>query len=634
MCGICGLIYRDPSRPVDSAILKDMSRRIAHRGPDDEGFYIRQNIGLGVKRLAIIDIGGGHQPMLSEDQTVVVIFNGEIYNYLSLKQHLEKKGHQFRSRCDTEVLVHLYEEYGTKMVDHLNGMFAFAIYDQKKDRLVLARDRLGIKPIYYFFSNDWFLFGSEIKPFLAFPEFNPELNLEALHHYLTFRFVPAPLTLLKGVNKLPPGFLFEFLPGQKWEPRLQRYWDINFARSEKEFSKADYIEAIRYLLHDAVKIRLISEVPLGVMLSGGMDSSVIVSNMKRAAQPPISTFTITYEEEGPHNEGVYARLTADAFQTDHHEILLRLDDFVENMEQMVYFMDEPIADPAAIPIFDLCRFSKEYVTVLLSGMGGDELFAGYKVYKEALLLNYLSHVPRFAWNNTVLTLYSLMPNGTLGKNFVHRVHQPIEDFYFGASFIYGGFSETEKANLYTDDFAEHMSSYNSHNVIQETLERLSNASALHKMMYVDTKHWLADSHLIMLDKMSMANSIEARTPILDHRLVELATAMPEKFKLNLFKSKIAFKNAFDSELPPSIINRAKLGFSTPINIWFRKYSDELSILLLNDSVLIQRYFDRNFIEGLIKKHMAGRGDFSATLFTLLVLEVWLKRFLKQSGRFF
>jgi asparagine synthase (glutamine-hydrolysing) len=607
-----------------------MSRRIAHRGPDDEGFYIRQNIGLGAKRLAIIDIGGGHQPMLSEDQTVVVIFNGEIYNYLPLKQDLEKKGHQFRSRCDTEVLVHLYEEFGTKMVDHLNGMFAFAIYDQKKDQLLLARDRLGIKPIYYFFSNDWFLFSSEIKAFLGFPEFSPELDLEAVHHYLTFRFAPSPMTLFKGVSKLPPGFLLEYFPRQSGDPRLTRYWDLTFDRGEKEFSEAESTDAVRSLLDDAVKIRLMSEVPLGVMLSGGVDSGVVVSSMKKSTQQPVSTFTVSYEEEGPHNEGVLAKSTADAFQTDHHEIVMRLDDFVEHLERMVYFMDEPIADPAAIPIFDLCRFSKKYVTVLLSGMGGDELFAGYKVYKEALLLNYLGHVPRLAWNSIVLPLYGLIPASVPGKNFVHRVHRPVEDVFLGSSFVYGGFTEQQKVNLYTNDFAEQQSAFNSHSVIQQTLRKLTSASKLHKMMYVDTKHWLADSHLIMLDKMSMANSIEARTPILDHRLVELVASVPESFKINLFRSKILFKNAFSSEIPRPILKRSKRGFSTPLNLWLHWYGYELIETYLNQSNLTKSMFKKSAIDELLVLHKQNRGDFSASIFTLLVLGMWLTTFLDNS----
>jgi len=628
MCGICGIVYHDPQRPVDIRVLQDMSRRIAHRGPDDEGFYINRSIGLAVKRLSIIDIAGGHQPMMNEDESVVVVFNGEIYNHLTLRKDLEVRGHVFSTRCDTEVLVHLYEEYGRHMVDYLNGMFAFAVYDRKLRRLLLVRDRLGIKPLYYINTRDWFLFGSEIKSFLPFPEFNRELDLEALHHYLTFRFVPAPMTLFKGVEKLPPGSFIEYLPGKEY-PNPTPYWDLTFGRGEKDLSAAQSTEALRDLFHDAVKIRLMSEVPLGAMLSGGVDSSALVSSMRKATQQAVSTFTIVYEEEGPHNEGVFARVTAAAFQTDHHEILVRLDDFIENLERMVYFMDEPVADPAAIPIYDLCRFSKDYVTVLLSGVGGDELFGGYEVYKEAIYSAYLRRIPRFAWDNVIVPLYSLMPEGMTGKNFIHRVHQPLEDFFLGSSVIYGGFSEKEKANLYADDLAEQQSGFNSHNIVRRTLEGMSQTSALHKMIYVDTRHWLADSHLIMMDKMSMANSIELRAPILDHRLVELAASMPENSKVNLFQSKIIFKNAIKPEIPTSILARPKRGFSTPINLWLKRAESDLSEILLNQRGLAEDILKRNEVQKLLDRHRQGRADFSAAIFSLLVLSLWLTTFFED-----
>jgi asparagine synthase (glutamine-hydrolysing) len=628
MCGICGIVYRDPQRPVDIRLLQDMSQRIAHRGPDDEGFYVHRNIGLAVKRLSIIDIAGGHQPMANEDESVVAVFNGEIYNHLIIRKELEARGHVFKTRCDTEVLVHLYEEYGGHMVNHLNGMFSFAVYDQKQGRLLLARDRLGIKPLYYVNTRDWFLFGSEIKSFLSFPEFNRELDLEALHHYLTFRFVPAPITIFKGVERLPPGSLIECLPNQAY-PNPRPYWHLSFEPGQSTVSTAQSAEALRELFHDAVKIRLMSEVPLGAMLSGGVDSSALVSSMRRATQQAVSTFTIAYKEEGPHNEGVFARVTAGAFQTDHHEILVRLDDFIENLERMVYFMDEPIADPAAIPIYDLCRFSKQYVTVLLSGVGGDELFGGYDVYKEAIYSGYLRRIPRFAWDKVILPLYSVMPKGMMGKNFVHRVHQPIEDVFLGSSVIYGGFSEEEKANLYTDDLAEQQSSFNSHNVVRRTLEGMSRMGALHKMLYVDTKHWLADSHLIMMDKMSMANSLELRAPLLDHRLVEFAAALPESAKVNLLGSKILFKDAFKSEIPKEIVVRPKRGFSTPIHLWLKIAEGDLSGILLNQGGIAKDLFKREAIVNLLNGHKQGRADFSASLFTLLVLNLWLTIFLER-----
>ena len=624
MCGICGIIHKDSSNPVDLKILQKMSNKIFHRGPDDEGFFLHRNIGMAVRRLSIIDIEGGQQPISNEDGSVVVVYNGEIYNYPEIKKELEKKGHHFKTQCDTEVIVHLYEEYGKSLVDYLNGMFTFAIYDRKQNYLLIARDRLGIKPIYYMDSDKWMLFGSEIKAFFPFPEFEVAVDYEALHQYLTFRYVPSPKTIFKDVKKLPPGSLIE-VSLDSGELKIVKYWDINFENIKKNRSLVETAEELNYLIKDAVKIRLMSEVPLGVMLSGGVDSSVIVSSMK-GSQNEISTFTVDYNEIGSHNEASFARLAAGAFNTDHHEIIVNFKDFITNIEKMVYFMDEVIADPAAIPIYELCRFSKKFVTVLLSGVGGDELFAGYNVYKEAVYSKYLSYVPDFIWDSLIIPLYNYMPEGTLGKNFVMRVRKPIEEYFLGSSFVYGGFSEREKFSLYGADVAKYQSIYDSHEIIKTTLGQIKNASKLHKMMYVDTKHWLADSHLMMMDKMSMANSIELRTPLLDHRLVEFAASIPENRKINPFGAKIVFKKTAESEVPAQIINRAKKGFSTPFDMWIHSYDNQLVDLIASKNGLIDDIFSIKQITKLISDHKKGIADCSAKLFTILVLSIWLNTF--------
>lgn len=631
MCGWCGFIYKDPERLVELKVLKKMAQRITHRGPDDEGYFIERNVGLALRRLAIIDIAGGQQPVYNEDESIVTVYNGEIYNYLDLRAELRSKGHIFKTNCDTEVLVHLYEEYGPQMSEHLNGMFAFAIYDRKKKKMLLTRDRLGIKPLYYTFTKDWFLFGSEIKSFLEFEGFTPAIDFEALHHYLTFRFVPTPLTLFKGVKKLPPGFFLEYGPNQG-EPESTSYWDLKFNSRTKRLSLDNATIEVRSLIKDAVRIRLMSEVPLGVMLSGGVDSSAIVSSMKSANQSNTSSFTITYEEEGAHNEGMFAKKTAEAFQTDHHEININLDSFIENLKSMVYFMEEPIADPAAIPIYDLCRFSKEYVTVLLAGVGGDELFAGYGVYKEAVYTSFLKFIPRPVWGKMIVPLYNMMPERIPGRNFARRVPRPVEDYFLGSSFIYGGFSEEEKANLYTADFAGQQANFNSHSVVKNTLLRIPEASTLHKMMYLDTKHWLADSHLIMMDKMSMAHSIEMRVPLLDYRLVELAAGLPDRYKLNLFQSKIIFKKAFKDLIPKQILDRPKRGFSTPINEWIRREKSEITEILFSSDSVGNEIFKRSEIDQLLYKHRQGREDYSASIYTLLILDAWHRTFLENQKK--
>lgn len=625
MCGICGIIHMDPANHVDFQILKNMSDKIIHRGPDDEGFYLNRNIGMAVRRLSIIDIQGGKQPIENEDGSIVVVYNGEIYNHNILRKELEKEGHQFKTRCDTEILVHLYEEFGTKMVDYLNGMFAFAIYDRKQNCLVIARDRLGIKPIYYVNTDEWMIFGSEIKSFLPYPDFQVELDNESLHHYLTFRYVPSPKAIYKKVKKLPAGSLIELSINNKYS-KVFKYWDINFENINKNVSLSESTEQLGYLLKDSIKIRQMSEVPLGVMLSGGVDSSAIVSGMINETPTKISTFTVDYNEPGLHNEGRFAKVAAEAFKTDHHQILISFEDFIENIEKMVYFMDEVIADPAAVAIYELCRFSKEFVTVMLSGVGGDELFAGYNIYKEAVYWRYLNYIPEVFWNSLVEPFFDIMPKGTLGKNFIKRVRKPVEKAFLGGSFVYGGFSEKEKYNLYNSGFAECQLGYNSHEIIRKTLSQIKSADKLHKMMYIDTKHWLADSHLIMMDKMSMANSVELRTPLLDHRLVEFAASLPEKLKISLFGSKRILKNSVRAEIPSQILNRAKKGFSTPFGIWLNKCDNHLVDLLASKNSVLSNFLDGKQIIKIISEHKKGINDFSAKLFTILVLYVWLNNF--------
>jgi asparagine synthase (glutamine-hydrolysing) len=624
MCGICGIFNFDPQRPVERRDLEAMNRAIVHRGPDDDGFYYDRNMGMAMRRLSIIDIAGGRQPMFNEDGTVAVVFNGEIYNFAELRTKLLSLGHTLKTRSDTEVLVHLYEEYGERLMEQCNGMFVFAIYDSKQRRVLLVRDRLGVKPLYYRVDADRLIFGSEIKSFQKLPPYLATLDEEALHHYLTFRFVPAPQTIYRNVKKLEPGHFLDIRCGATVEPR--RYWDVDFSSSDGARSLAEAAEQIRALVEDAVKARLIAEVPLGMMLSGGIDSAVITAAMSRATPNGISTFTVDYEEEGPHREGVYARLVAEAFGTSHHEIIVGFRDFMGKLGSMVYYMDEPVADPAAIPVFDLCKFSKNYVTVLLSGIGGDEIYGGYGAYQEALIRRRLGAIPRWLWRCGA----PLCPRGLPGRNFIRRLGYPVEKVFLGSSPIYGGLSEIQKQELYTPEFRERQKGLDSHAVIQATLARSGAWSDLHKMMYVDIKHWLADSHLIMMDKMSMATSLELRTPLLDYRLVEQAARLPERFTRTARESKIAFKQAFAPVIPAAVLNRKKRGFSTPLDSWFVENGKEIHDYLVTRRSHIQDYFQKQAITTLFQRHNAGQGDHSPTIFMLLVLELWIKGFCKES----
>ncbi|MBN1983297.1 MAG: asparagine synthase (glutamine-hydrolyzing) [Chitinivibrionales bacterium] len=625
MCGICGIIYGDQQHRVEKESIQAMCDAIKHRGPNDEGYFLENNVGLGMRRLSIIDLSGGKQPMFNEDKSIVTIFNGEIYNYHDIRRFLEKKNHRFTTNSDTEVLVHLYEEYRDQMVSYLNGMFAFAIYDRRSNRLFIARDRMGVKPLYYFHQNGALFFCSEIKSLLNLSFFTPEIDTQALHHYLTFRFAPSPLTLFKGVKKLGPGYSIDYSPDHD-ELKMEKYWDIDFNRPASTLSQKEAREEIRQLITESVNIRLMSEVPLGVMLSGGIDSAAVTAAMSACSENRISTFTIDYEEQGPHRENAFAQIVANRFSTDHHEIIVRSDEFLEQLERMVYFLDEPIADPAAIPIFDLCRFSKKSVTVLLSGVGGDELFGGYPTYTEALYRAWLCRIPPFFWSAILSPLYSRLP--LPGKNFVRRLAYPIESVFLGSSVIYGGFSEREKFQMYTKDFADFQrSAADSHSVIRQVAANTTaGVSDLKKMMYIDTKLWLADSHLIMMDKMSMAHSIELREPLLDYRLAQLAFSLADNRLKTVHQSKRVLKSGFANCLPASIIKRPKRGFSTPLDRWFRDKSKQLQDLLLHGNAPIHGYINKQSISQLFDRHNRGAGDYSAHIFTLLTLHKWLETF--------
>jgi asparagine synthase (glutamine-hydrolysing) len=626
VCGICGYTFFDRERSVDQADLQRMNDAIIHRGPNDEGYFLDANIGLAMRRLSIIDLAGGRQPIYNEDQTVVTVFNGEIYNYLELKKDLETRGHRFRTNCDTEVLVHLYEEYGADLMAKLNGMFVFAIFDKRERRLLIARDRLGVKPLYYTAKEGRFIFGSEVKSIIAVGACSSELDTEALHHYLTFRFVPSPMTMWKDVRKLPPGCCIECHDGNF---SVRRYWDISFVPHTNTRSCAQAAEEVHDLVVDSVKRRLMAEVPLGSMLSGGVDSAVVTAAMAQTAPGRVSTFTIDYAEEGPHREAAYARIVSEAFNTDHHEIVVGATEFMEALDRMVYFMDEPIADPAAIPVWELCRFSKQHVTVLLSGIGGDEVFGGYPIYREALYRKQLRLLPPALWRGVVAPLY---PAWLPGRNFVKRIGFPLGATFLGSSPIYGGFSEAQKQSLYTSDYGGSRNDSNSHDFIAGIVAHLRGVNDLDAMMYIDTRLWLADSHLIMSDKMSMAVSLEIREPLLDYRIVELAATMPAHFKRTLRESKVVLKSAFAKTIPAAIIHRKKRGFSTPLDVWMKQSRPEVESMLTGPAARIMEYVRPQPIHELFDRHARGEGDQSASLFTLIVLELWLRRFCGTASR--
>lgn len=620
MCGICGIIHRD-RRPASGAQVKVMLDKLVHRGPDSEGMFCEENVGLGIRRLAIIDVEGGKQPISNEDGSVVTVFNGEIYNFRELQKELTSAGHHFKTKCDTEVLVHLYEEFGENMLSRLNGMFTFAIFDRKKKRIFLARDRLGVKPLYYTLADDTITFASEIKSILALRPSSPDIDMEALHHYLTFRFVPSPLTLFKNIRKLPPGHFMLYNMGRN-VLEVRQYWDPDLEPSESQKGNME-TDRMRSMVQDAVNARLVSDVPLGLMLSGGIDSSVIGLCMSQTVHP-ISTFTIDYREDGPHCEGPYAQRVSSFLGTEHHEITVTLEDFMTCMHDVVYAMDEPVADPASLAVYQLCRFAKKHISVLLTGVGGDEVFGGYPVYREAVLRHHLRNVPKGLLRGITPLVRSIpqMP----GRNLIGRLQKTVADTFLGSSFVYGGLSEAAKRLIYSLDLLPLQSAYDSHSVIRRTAARVPGSCPLKQMMYVDLKHWLGDSHLIMLDKMSMAHSVELREPFLDHRLVEWGLNLPMQWKLNMSDSKIILKKGYERALPPEIIHRPKRGFSTPIHLWLNRSPHSFLDFLTGPYSRSRPMFRRTFVEDLLKEHQARGGDHSATLFSLVVLENWMRAF--------
>ncbi|MEW5736888.1 MAG: asparagine synthase (glutamine-hydrolyzing) [Thermodesulfobacteriota bacterium] len=624
MCGICGIVEFDPARPADAVALKAMTDSMILRGPDGEGFFFDGPAGIGARRLAIIDIPGGAQPMQNEDGSVAVAFNGEIYNHAELREELKKKGHVFRSRCDTEVLAHLYEQHGPDMVGLLNGMFAFAVWDQKERTLFVARDRLGIKPLYFCRTGRGFAFASEIKSLLQAPGVEVGLDHEALHHFLTLRFTPGPRTLFSGIRKLAAGHSLTVKDGRV---TVRRYWDLPGGPPEPGIGAARAAERVRELVEDSVRLRLIADVPLGMMLSGGLDSTAVLCAAANAGASSLSSFTLEYEEPGEHNEAEYARMAAEAFGARYHPVPVGLSDFADGLSAIVRLLEEPVADMSSYPILRLCEQCRKTVTVLLCGMGGDEVFGGYGVYREAVYGRWAGMVPGPVWDRLVAPAFAGLPARVPGKNFVKRVRRPVEETYLGANFVYGGFSEEEKSGLYREELRERQERFDTRALCRRLMENVQGRSALSKMIYLDTKLWLCDSHLIMGDKMSMAASVEMRIPLLDHRLVEAAWQMPDACKVTLSDSKAVLKKAFKREIPEPIRRRPKRGFSVPVDLWFKDPDSRLSQMLRDPGSPLRGLFRQEPVDRLFDLHRRGAGDYSAHLFTLLTLDLWMRNFL-------
>jgi asparagine synthase (glutamine-hydrolysing) len=633
MCGIYGQIDKSPA-------VAECGLSMSHRGPDDAGtqdFSVPgtpQWVTLCHRRLSIIDLSpAGHQPMTNEDDTVWITFNGEIYNFLELRSRLLAAGHRFRSKTDTEVIVHGYEEWGDDVIKKLRGMFALAIWDSRRRRILLARDRVGKKPLFYHCDGQRLFFGSEIKSILATGEVTPELDPVALHDYLTYLYFPPPRTAFKGISKLPPATCMsvQILPGGGLESKQWSYWDPVEAAAAADVSPKDAIEKTRSLLEESVRIRLISDVPLGIFLSGGLDSSTITALAARQSSEPVQTFSIGFPDSKFFDELPYANLVAKAFDTDHH-VLQPNADCAMLMTKVIRHFDEPFGNPTAILEYVLTKLMREHVTVALSGDGGDELFAGYPRYAGAQLAGYYRRLPRFVTRGLVSKLSTLMHDDTNGRHIFRRMREfaqsawlPLEDMYLSWM---GFFSEDEKHNLYTPGFAAQVQGRDSGDFLRDLFRRGAQLDPVNRLGYVDLVSFLCCNCLEYGDRMSMANSLEVRCPFSDQELVEFALGLPTKMKLRGLDKKWIVKEAMRGILPGEILRRKKMGFSPPLAIWINRQLKPLIAGMLDAQTLERRgIFRPDSVARLLRDHSAGRRDNSMQIWALLMIEVWQRMYL-------
>jgi asparagine synthase (glutamine-hydrolysing) len=628
LCGICGFAGLE-----DERLLDDMCSVLHHRGPDDSGKFIDKGVGLGHRRLSIIDLAGGHQPVHNEDGTVWVVYNGEIYNFLQLKTCLESKGHRFYTSSDTEVLVHLYEEYGNRMVHHLRGMFSFALWDSNNKKLVLARDRLGIKPLYYSYLENKLIFASEIKALLRYDEIIPSVNVSALHDYLTFRHNLADETMFQGIFKLLPGHVLTYSDGKIF---IEQYWDIP-APSNKKMSEGYYVDKLKDLLEESVRIRLMSEVPLGVYLSGGIDSGIITGMMSKMVDDPIETFSVGFGSEGEIGELSHAQEAADHFSTNHHEIIVEQGAYRNHLKDVIWHNDEPVADPSALAVFLLSKMASKHVTVVLNGAGGDEIFGGYISYKVGKLNEHYQRIMPGPIRRGIVSpvINSISPH-LPSKFYVGMKSASHEITEHGFLFSKSVFSEEDKHELYTDSLNNRIS----HDSFEKATDILFNNSTanfgnkqkslLSKMMYADTRAYLVDHILLETDKLTMSSSIEARVPIIDHNVVEFAYSIPDDLKLKGMTEKYILKKVGADILPKATQQRKKRPFRIPIDTWFKGELMEMAEQALDDSVIVKEgYFRPDALKDIIKRHNRSELLFNHKLYALLVFEMWSNTFIQK-----
>ena len=625
MCGITGFVRND-GKPADEALLACMNEAILHRGPDEDGFYVNGSVGLAMRRLAIIDLKGGQQPIHNQDRTAWIVFNGEIYNYLELREKLEKLGHTFYTNSDTEAIVHAYDQYGADCPNHLRGMFAFAIWNERDQELFLARDRVGKKPLLYSLVNGQLIFASEFSAMLLHPEVSREIEPEALDYYLSFMCIPAPLTAYRAIRKLEPG---HWLRWRKGEIEIQRYWQPDFTK-KLAIDEEEAGERTVEILRDAVRVRLMSEVPLGAFLSGGIDSSAVVALMAQESSERVKTFSIGFDEQD-FSELHHARRIAEHVGADHHEFIVR-PDAVEVLPMLVEHYGEPYADSSAVPTYYVAKETRKHVTVALNGDGGDESFAGYERYVAMGLTEKYRRVPSFLRESVIKETINLIPTSPTKrsmarsvKRLLDGVSRPRVDRYTHWVSV---FNDETKKPLYSPFFREQTLRADPAGLLGTWFKRANGIGIIDAMLLTDQMTYLPNDLLVKVDIATMAVSLEARSPFLDHHVIEFAASLPQNLKLRRLTTKYLLKKVLRKLLPSENLNRRKMGFGVPIGHWFRgKMQPFLREVILSDKALRRGLFQPETVRQLVELHTRGERDYSHQLWTLLMLELWFNRFI-------
>ncbi|MGK7925737.1 MAG: asparagine synthase (glutamine-hydrolyzing) [Spirulina sp.] len=624
MCGICGVVYADSSRTVNAKLIDRMAELIIHRGPDEGGNYVSGNVGLGSRRLSIIDLDGGQQPIHNEDKTVWVVFNGELYNYRELTASLTRLGHKFYTATDTEVLVHAYEEFGDEFLEYLNGMFAFALWDERRKKLTIGRDRMGIKPLYYTLQDDALIFGSELKTILAYPHLPRAIDLVALNEYLSFEYIPTPRTIFQGIYKLPPGHALSYAEGKL---KVWQYWDINLSRSENIKPKRvkEYERELIGVLKDAVRKEMVSDVPVGVLLSGGLDSSAIAAMMSEIAPGNVKSFSIRFDDPS-FDESSYARKVAHHLQTEHYELTLTPKLTLDLVPQLAQFLDEPLGDSSIIPTFLLSQFTRHHVKVALGGDGGDELFAGYSTLQAHRLVEYYEWLlPGFVRHRIIPWFVDRLPVSFDNISFDFKLRRFIAGRGIPIVMRHhqwlGSFTVAQKRQL-LEPWTQ-LQEKDTYQIAFEHQRQSQAKEALNQLLYCDLKLYLEGNILPKVDRASMANSLEVRVPLLNHTLVEYAAQMPHSLKLRGLTTKYILRRAMRKHLPQEIMKRGKKGFNMPVAKWFTKELRPLvEDMLSRERLQREGFFNVDCVQRLLQEHMSGKADRRKLLWTLLVFELW------------